>query len=130
MRETMSTPYELLGGEAKIRELASAFYDAMDQLPEAADIRKMHGENLDSIKEKLFQFLSGWMGGPPLYFQEHGTICLTSPHKPYAINADHRDQWLLCMDKALEKIGASEEVKTMLKEPMYQLADIVRNTEQ
>ncbi|HLS97596.1 MAG: group II truncated hemoglobin [Porticoccaceae bacterium] len=123
----MNTPYQLLGGEAGVRALANAFYDAMDRLPEAAEIRAMHGANLDEIKEKLFEFLSGWMGGPPLYFQRKGTICLTSPHKPFAINAAHRDQWLRCMDEALEAVGASAEVKAMLKEPMFQLADIVRN---
>jgi hemoglobin len=124
----MQTPYELLGGEEKIRELANAFYDAMDRLPQAAGIRQMHGENLDVIKEKLFEYLSGWMGGPPLYFKNHNTICLTTPHKPFAIKAEHRDQWLLCMDQALEEVGASDEVRAMLKEPLYQLADIVRNT--
>lgn len=125
----MNTPYELLGGEDKLRELASAFYDAMDELPEAAEIRRMHADNLDEIKEKLFEYLSGWMGGPPLYFDRQGTICLTAPHKPFAISARHRDQWLLCMDRALDSVGASDEVKAMLKDPMYQLADIVRNAD-
>ena len=124
----MNTPYQLLGGEPGVRALANAFYDAMDQLPEAAEIRAMHGSDLDGIKDKLFEFLSGWMGGPPLYFQRTGTICLTAPHKPFAINAAHRDQWLRCMERALEDVGASEEVKGMHKEPLFQLADIVRNT--
>jgi hemoglobin len=33
------------------------------------------------------------------------------------------------MDEALERIGASDELKTMLKEPMYRIADTVRNQE-
>ncbi|NIB39066.1 group II truncated hemoglobin [Pseudomaricurvus alkylphenolicus] len=121
------SPYQLLGDD-KIRELASAFYDAMDELTEAEDIRRMHSDNLDEIKEKLYEYLCGWMGGPPKYMEKYGTICLTDPHKPYAIGAEHRDQWLLCMDRALEKIGAPEQVKTMLKDPMYDLADFIRNT--
>ena len=124
----MKTPYELLGGEAGLRNLANALYDAMDKLPEAKEIRVMHSDDLSSVKEKLFENLSGWMGGPSLYSQKYGTICLTDPHSHYKINADHRDQWLLCMNHALEQIGASDEVKTMLKEPMFHLADTVKNT--
>jgi len=56
--------YEALGGEAKVRELAYRFYDVMDETPEAASIRAMHREDLSEIKELLFEFLSGWFGGP------------------------------------------------------------------
>jgi hemoglobin len=52
---------------------------------------------------------------------------MTTPHKPYAIGPQERDQWLLCMDHALERIGASEELKAMLKEPMFEVADMIRN---
>lgn len=123
---TAQTPYQMLGDEG-IRKLADAFYDAMDELPEAAGIRAMHGEDLGEIKQKLGDYLSGWMGGPHHYHQKYGTVCLTSPHQPYAIGPDARDQWLLCMDRALEKIDASDELKAMLKDPMYMVADAVRN---
>ncbi|KEQ16739.1 group II truncated hemoglobin [Endozoicomonas numazuensis] len=122
-----SSPYELLGGEEKIRALAKAFYQAMDKTTEAEEIRQMHAKSLDQVEQRLFEYLSGWLGGPGLYHEKHGTVCLTSPHKPYQINADHRDQWLLCMDKALEEIGASTQVKSMLKEPMFRLADFIKN---
>jgi hemoglobin len=123
---TQQTPYQLLGSDG-IRRLAEAFYDAMDQLPEAAHIRAMHAESLVDIKQKLFEYLTGWMGGPPLYADKTGTVCLTEPHRPYAIGPDERDQWLLCMDTALDKIEASQDVIDMLKQPMYRIADTVRN---
>lgn len=125
----MTTPYELLGGDAGIRQLAHAFYNAMDKLEPAQEIRAMHASNLDSIKTKLYQYLSGWLGGPPLYQQKYGTVCLSTPHAPYLINAQHRDQWLQCMDQALADINASDEVTTLLKQPMYQLADFIRTDE-
>ena len=34
------------------------------------------------------------------------------------------------MDEALERIGASEELKQMLKIPMQRIADTVRNQDQ
>ncbi len=122
-----ANPYILLGGEDGVRKLANAFYDVMDELPEARTIRNMHKENLDQVKEHLFMFLTGWFGGPPLYYEAKGTVCLTEPHRPYHIGPEERDQWLMCMDKALDRIGASDELKEMVREPFFQLADTVRN---
>ncbi len=122
------TPYEILGDEG-IKKLAHTFYDVMDELEEAADIRAMHQENMDHIKRMLTAYLTGWMGGPPVYLALKGTVCLTDPHEPFRIGPRERDQWLLCMDTALERIEASEELKQMLKEPMYQIAETVRNCE-
>lgn len=123
----MSNPYQLLGGEAGVRALADAFYDVMNEMPQAETIRAMHKQNLESIKQKLFEYFSGWMGGPPLYFEKYGKICLDKPHAPYPIGEAERDQWLLCMDKALERINASDEVKAMLKQPMFNMAERMRN---
>ena len=122
------TPYQLLG-EQGIRELTDAFYDIMDTLPEAAGVRAMHARNLAPIKEKLADYLIGWMGGPPLYADKYGTVCMTTPHEPYHIGPEERDQWLLCMDRALAQTGASEDVVAMLKIPLFRIADAVRNRE-
>ena len=128
MNNTPQTPYQILG-EDGIRELTNAFYDIMDTLPEAAGLRAMHAKDLSPMKEKLAEYLTGWMGGPPLYADKYGTVCMTEPHEPFHIGPEERDQWLLCMDHALERIGASDELKEMLKIPMYRVADAVRNRE-
>lgn len=125
----MPTPYELLGGDAGVRELADTFYEVMDELPEADTIRKMHAESLVDVKQKLYEYLSGWLGGPHHYHKKYGTVCLSKPHNPYAIGPAERDQWLLCMDEALRRVGASGEIKAMLKAPMFRIADAIRNTE-
>ena len=124
MRET---PYEMLGGEEGIRALTEAVYDAMDSLETTQAIRDMHQANLEEIKEKLFEYLSGWLGGPRLYVEKYGTVCLTDPHAKFEIGADERDQWLACMDKALADVGADDELKAMLKKPFFMIADTVRN---
>ncbi len=125
---TAQTPYQILGEEG-IAKLVDAFYDAMDELPQAARVRAMHKANLDEVRDKLKDYLTGWMGGPPLYHRKTGTVCLTEPHEPFAIGPRERDQWLLCMDEALDRIGASDELKAMLKVPMFRIADTVRNRE-
>lgn len=128
MSETPQTPYQILG-EAGIRELTSVFYDIMDTLPEAAGIRAMHAEDLSPMKEKLAEYLIGWMGGPPIYAQKYGGVCMTEPHEPFHIGPEERDQWLLCMNRALEQTGASEELQEMLRIPLFRVADAVRNKE-
>lgn len=126
MSDTPQTPYQILG-EDGIRQLTNIFYDIMDSLPEAAGLRAMHAKDLTPMKEKLADYLTGWMGGPPLYADKHGTVCITTPHEPYHIGPAERDQWLLCMDKALAQTGASEELVDMLKVPLFRIADAVRN---
>lgn len=128
MNETARTPYQILG-EDGISALCSAFYDIMDTLPEAAELRAMHARDLGPMKLKLTEYLTGWMGGPPRYADKYGTVCMTTPHEPYHIGPAERDQWLLCMDKALQQVEASEELVAMLKIPLFRIADAVRNKE-
>ena len=122
-----TTPYDMLGGETGVRALADKFYDAMESRADAGDIRHMHGADLTDIRQKLFEYLSGWLGGPHLYRQKYGGICLTKAHAPYAIGERERDQWLRCMEQALEEVGAPEDLRQAAKAPFFRIADTVRN---
>ena len=53
--------YDRLGGEDGLRSIVKRFYGVMDELPEAAGIRKMHPTDLSASAEKLFMFLSGFL---------------------------------------------------------------------
>ena len=126
--QAVQTPYEILGDKG-IRQLASAFYDVMDEVDAAAGIRAMHAADLAPMKPLLAAYLTGWMGGPPIYHAIKGTVCLTDVHAPFRIGPGERDAWLLCMDQALDRIGASAELKALLREPLFRIADAVRNCE-
>lgn len=121
-----STPYELLGDQG-VSQLVDAFYDAMDQLPQVGEIRTMHAPDLDRARRKLKLYLTGWLGGPPVYFAVHGTVCLTDPHAAYHIGPRQRDQWLDCMNVALERIEALPELRAMLKQPLQRIVSTVQN---
>ena len=123
----MSTPYEIIGKEDGVKALAHAFYDAMDELEEAEEVRRMHEANLDLIKQKLFEYLNGWLGGPHLYKDRYGTICLTDPHQPYPIGEDQRDQWIACWERALEKVDAPDDFRAMTREPIQRMASFLVN---
>lgn len=70
--KTALSPYQLMGGETAITSLVERFYYYMDSLPAAEPVRKLHAQDLTSAKDKLFKFLSGWLGGPDLFIQEFG----------------------------------------------------------
>jgi hemoglobin len=124
---TQTTPYDLLGGEAAVRQLANRFYDFMETLPEAAELRAMHGPDLGPMREKLFQFMSGWLGGPPLYFQRADAKCFGSAHRPFPIDAAARDQWMLCITRALDEMPLSVELRTLLDVSLKRTTEALRN---
>lgn len=44
------------------------------------------------------------------------------------IGERERDQWLMCMNPAPERIDASDELKTMVKDPLFNVAEAIRNS--
>lgn len=126
MTQTQSL-YELLGGETGVRALVDRFYDLMDSSPEAKDIRALHAASLKRSREKLFMFLSGWSGGPQLYIQEFGHPKLRMRHMPFAIGERERDQWLWCMERAIDAGNFHPSVVEHLKKRFYEVADFMRN---
>lgn len=121
------THYERIGGEAGVRALTHRFYELMDALPEAEGIRRMHGVELGEIEEKLFEFLSGWMGGPQLFVQKYGHPMLRRRHLPFAIGDAERDQWMLCMNRALDESVADAGLRRELSAAFEKVADHMRN---
>jgi hemoglobin len=124
---TPETHYQRIGGAEKVRALVHRFYSIMDELPESYGIRKMHAENLTNSEDKLFKFLSGWMGGPQLYIQEYGHPMLRRRHLPFAIGSSESNQWMLCMNKALQEIVADEVLRKELSTAFAGVADHMRN---
>lgn len=109
-----ATFYEAIGGEAVLRRLVTRFYEVMDSEPKAAGIRAMHHPDLSDAREKLFLFLSGWMGGPSLYIEKYGHPMLRARHLPFRIGASERDQWVYCMVRAMHDVGIEEKVMIQL----------------
>lgn len=127
MEEHLPTVYEEIGGENTLKALVKSFYDIMDTNPEFEIIRKLHNNNLDEAREKLFMFLSGWMGGPPLYINKYGHPRLRMRHFPFPIAEIERDQWVKCMALAMQEVKLAENIQKELLRSLYQVADFMRN---
>lgn len=119
--------YQRIGGADKVRALVHRFYQIMDELPEAHDIRKLHPASLRGSEEILYEFLTGWMGGPQLYVEKHGHPMLRARHLPFPIADAERDQWMSCMSQALEEIVDDPALRKELDAAFRKVADHMRN---
>jgi hemoglobin len=127
--EVTPTPYEALGGEAGVQRLVHRFYALMDELPEAYTVRQMHPESLAGSETMLFEFLSGWLGGPSLYIAKKGHPRLRMRHAPYAVGTTARDEWMLCMKQALTEQVSDVAFRARLIETFAQMANHMVNTD-
>jgi hemoglobin len=121
------SPFDRIGGASGVRRLVDRFYDLMSSLPEAAHVLRMHPPDLTSSREKLYEFLCGWLGGPPLYVEKRGHPRLRMRHLPFPIDDAARDAWLLCMERALDENVADTLLKSMLRGAFGRMADHLRN---
>jgi hemoglobin len=119
--------YRLIGGDDAIHRLIDRFYALMDALPEARTIRAMHPADVSPAKKRLFMFLSGWLGGPPLYADRFGPPRLRHIHRNFPIGEAERDAWMLCMTRALEEVVPDEDLRAQLTQAFFKTADFLRN---
>ncbi|GAA4882361.1 group II truncated hemoglobin [Ferrimonas pelagia] len=123
----MNSPYEALGSESGVRALVDRFYDVMDGDPSVATIRAMHGDSLEGIRTGLTLYLTEWLGGPKVFSQRSGGMCLTDAHRGFALNEQARDEWLYCMEQALADTALGTAERDQLKAAFYRIADFMRN---
>ena len=124
---TEPIPFDALGGEPVITALVDRFYDLMDIEPAYAELRAAHGSTLDNARQRLIWFLCGWLGGPQHYTERFGHPRLRQRHMPFSIGIIERDQWLACMDQAMQETGLTPTWRERLNVSFFQTADWMRN---
>ncbi len=122
-----SNAYDRIGGEQVIAALAKQFYIQMQTRPDTQELLAMHRSPIAQSEQKLFEFLSGWLGGPPLFERKHGHPALKARHMPFAIDEQMRDQWLLCMKAAIDIEISDAQHQQAIYQAIAQLADHMRN---
>ena len=122
-----SSYYLLLGGETGVRQLVDRFYDLMEMMPATKGILDLHPQDLTSSRDKLFKFLSGFLGGPSLYIEQYGHPRLRARHLPFPIGESERDQWMLCMNQSIDEQVDDEMLAQQLKLTFFRTADHMRN---
>jgi hemoglobin len=121
------TPFERLGGETAVRALVDHFYDLMDLEPAYARLRAVHPTTLEGSRDKLHWFLCGWLGGPSHYTDRFGHPMLRARHLPFSIGIVERDQWLACMQQAMQEKQVDPMLAQRLAAAFFNTADWMRN---
>jgi hemoglobin len=122
------SPYQLIGGEAAVERLVKEFYDIVESDPAGASLLAMHnrGHGLAHARQAQFEFLSGFLGGPQIYFERHRHSNVRRMHAHLAIGTAERDAWLACMDKALSTVAPDLETRRLLMGHFSRVAEALR----
>jgi hypothetical protein len=115
-KPAFETPFEWIGGEARVKALVERFYDLMDLEPNYSALRATHAGPLDNARQKTFWFLCGWMGGPQHYTERFGHPMLRMRHMPQQTGGGsmRAPQYLVFSDRRLDaqqgRLGQGESI--------------------
>jgi hemoglobin len=129
MTDDTITLYEAIGGDETIRRLCHRFYELMDTLPQAARCRAIHPASLAGSEAKLYDYLTGYLGGPPVYVEKYGHPRLRSRHFGAAIGPAERDEWMLCFRRAMDETIDNPKLRDIIWPPVERLAFHMQNRE-
>lgn len=120
-----ATPFEEIGGAEPVEALSNVFYDVIEE--ESPLLRDMLPTSTANTRRKLSMYLSGWLGGPPLYEERWGHPRLRMRHMPFSIGEAEAVEWMRCMRIAMGRSEVPEPLRTFLDERFGQLALHMRN---
>ena len=84
-------------------------------------------KNTVNTRQKFYMYLSGWLGGPPLYELKWGHPRLRMRHQPFPIGQTEANEWMRCMRQALANEGVEEPLRSFLDARLAPLADHMIN---
>ncbi len=112
-------------GAAKLREIVQTFYPLVKSEPLLTDL---FPENLSETMNKQEAFLTGFLGGPPLYHQTYGHPMLRGRHMKFKITTDHARAWFECFSEAVNSVDLEPNIKTELLEAVGRVAAAMVNS--
>ena len=124
------TLYEAIGADDTVRKLVRRFYELMDTLPEAEAARAVHPPSLANAEEKLYEYLTGYLGGPQLYIEKYGHPRLRSRHFVAPIGNAEVESWLACFRQALDDTVEHPKLREIIWAPIEQLAHHMANRQE
>lgn len=127
MTDKTITLYEAIGGDPTVRALTKRFYALMDTLPQAARCRAIHPPELSGSEAKFYDYLTGYLGGPPIYVEKYGHPRLRSRHFSAEIGPAERDEWMLCFRMAMEETIENPKLREIIWPPIERLALHMQN---
>lgn len=116
--------YDAIGGEAGISRLVAASIRLLESEPSLGELKRMYRpEHVGVYECHLKEFLSGWLGGPPLYQQRHGLPMLRERHRHRHITRSVMLDWVRMMHLALEKTVPEEQARLRIEGAFLRMAE-------
>lgn len=118
------TIFDLIGGEAAVRELVDRFYARVERDP---ILRPLFPDDLEAGKRWQFLFLCQFFGGPQDYAVERGHPRLKMRHSPFPIGREEREAWLGHMLAAIDETGIQEPMRTSMRDYFVRASEHMMN---
>lgn len=121
--------YERVGGANRVQMLVDVFYDIVETQPEGELLHRLHlrGHGVAHSLIEQFNFLSGFLGGPKLYVEKYGHSDVREMHRHVEIGPAEKDAWLLCMSKAIDRVGIAPDIAATLMKHFRVVANALEN---
>jgi hemoglobin len=103
----MTTPYEVIGGEAKVRAVVRSLYDKLFDDPMVGFL--FQGRDKDHIVEAQVAFTCGFLGGP----QKYAGKPLPEAHASLPLLPGHFDRRHRLLEEVLSESGVPEVAKAV-----------------
>ena len=88
-------------GDQRLKQIVEAFYGRVFV---SKVIGHLFQTDKNLIKEKQYQFLTQFLGGPQLYTDVYGHPKMRMRHLPHAIDNAAKEEWLKCMNQAIHEV--------------------------
>ncbi len=102
-----ATIYDLMGGDQAIGRLVDAFY-RREEAHES--LSRLFPADIRPVRNRQYAFLRQFFGGPDRYAERYGPPMLRARHLPHPITPGRREEWLACMEGALDEAGIEGEL--------------------
>ncbi len=120
--------YDRLGQREGLTNLVDTYLKILQTEPSVAELYSHYQRGLEHYRARMIEYLSGYLGGPALYLQNHGLPMLREQHQRMKIDAHMRDLWYHCMVLALNASVADADLRQELEAIFWAMADSLKNT--
>lgn len=129
MRCPSKAVIDQIGGEKTVKKLVEIFYDLIETHPSGRGILELHqnGHGLRHARLEQFDFMCGFLGGRRYYFEKHKHMNVKQIHEHVDIRKEDAENWLECMDMAMEKCKLEKSEAEKMRQTFQTVAQILIN---
>lgn len=115
--------FDRMGGKAALERIVEAHLNFLRSDPANQELCGYYCQGFDHYRTRLVEYLTGFLGGPSVYTQNHSMPHLREKHQKLLITAELRDRWFDTMSRAIDQEVADEELRRELGAVFWSAAD-------